>query len=142
MPHTRIEPRVRRRARRLRKSQTLGEKTMHEYLRSFRPMGAHFRREVPIGPYVVDFAWLSARVAIEVDGASHELPGRPEHDVERDAFLRSQGFHVVRVCDADVIANSAQAFSEIETAIRSHLATPPPAASRRPPPHKGEGERS
>jgi very-short-patch-repair endonuclease len=118
---------------------TLGERAMHEYLRALRMLGAHFRREVPIGPYIVDFAWLSARIAIEVDGASHDLPGRAETDAARDRSLRSQGFQVIRVCDADVIANAERAFAPIEEAMRPYLTAPPPAASRLPPPHKGEG---
>ena len=142
MAHSNIKLAARKRARVLRKTTTRGEKEMQAYLRSLRPFGAHFRREVPIGPYVVDFAWLSARIAIEVDGASHELEGRDAQDKARDRFLTAQGFVVIRVHDAEVIANSAAAFSKIEAAVRPHLKTPPPAASRQPPPHKGEGSRA
>ena len=149
MPHSEIEPSIRQRARRLRKSRTLGEKAMQDYLRALRPFGAHFRREVPIGPYVVDFAWLSARIVVEVDGASHDLEGRREQDLERDRFLKTQGFKVVRVRDADAIANSGEAFRGIEEVVgprlrraRSKSTSPPPAASRQPPPHKGEGSRA
>jgi very-short-patch-repair endonuclease len=124
MPQSTIAPRVRARARTLRKSRTLGEKAMQEYLRALRPLGAHFRRETPIGPYVVDFAWLSARIVIEVDGASHELPGRAEHDLQKDAFLRSRGFHVIRVRDMDAIANTVSAFAEIEEALQPLLRKP------------------
>jgi very-short-patch-repair endonuclease len=95
---------------------TLGEKSMWEYLRTLREFGAHFRREIPIGPYVVDFAWLSARIVIEVDGTSHDIPGRERQDAARDRFLESQGFDVVRVRDADVIANAERAFGPIEEA--------------------------
>jgi len=144
MPRSDIEPRVRQRARRLRKSRTLGERAVQEYLRALRPFGAHFRREVPIGPYVVDFAWLSARIVIEVDGASHSIEGRADEDIERDAFLRSQGFRVIRIRDQDAIANRPSAFALVEEAVWSRLKTPPPARLRvssggQPPPHKGEG---
>jgi very-short-patch-repair endonuclease len=144
MPHSEIEPRIRRRARKLRKSRTLGEKAMQDYLRALRPFGAHFRREVSIGPYIVDFAWLSARIAIEVDGASHDDPERLVEDAERDGFLASQGFRVIRVRDLDAIANSANAFAAIEEAVRPRLKTPPPAgpSDRQPPPHEGEGRRA
>jgi len=138
MPHSNIKTSVRKRAQARRKSRTLGEKAMQEYLRALRGFGAHFRREVPIGPYVVDFAWLSARIAIEVDGASHDIPGRDEQDAARDRFLKGQGFQVIRLRDADVIANAARSFGLIEEAVRAHLKAPPPAASRLPPPHKGE----
>ena len=145
MPRSDIAPSVRKRARMLRKSTTRGEREMQVYLRSLRPFGAHFRREVPIGPYVVDFAWLSARIAIEVDGASHDLEGRDAQDEARDCFLRSQGFVVVRVRDADVIANSPTAFAPIENAIARFLRTPPPArpstsSGRATPSPQGGGE--
>ena len=136
MPRSVIQPWVRDRARKLRKSKTLGEKAMREYLRGFRPLGARFRRETPIGPYVVDFAWLSARIIIEVDGASHDLPGRDHQDFERDAFLRKHGFQVIRARDADVIGNSAAAFAAIEAAIRPHLSDSSPT-----PPHGGRDPR-
>ncbi|MYZ49808.1 DUF559 domain-containing protein [Rhizobiales bacterium L72] len=121
MPRRDIDAKVRHRARTLRKSSTLGERVMRDHLRALRPFGAHFRREAPIGPYVVDFAWLSARIVIEIDGASHDLPGRAEQDAVRDRFLRAEGFRVVRVRDADVLAGSAEAFARIEDALRPHL---------------------
>jgi len=153
MPQSVIEPRVRDRARDLRKSRTLGEKAVQEYLRAFRPYGAHFRRETPIGPYVVDFAWLSARIVIEVDGASHELPDRPDHDRKKDAFLEKRGFRVIRVRDADAVANAERAFAPIDAVLRAHLSYPSPNPSPQgggescrgrhrvgaTPPHEGEG---
>ncbi len=129
MPHSNIEKRTRSRARKLRKSRTLGEKAMQDYLRALRPLGAHFRREAPIGPYVVDFAWLSARIVVEVDGASHRLPGRAGQDARRDDFLRSQGFTVIRVNDADAVANAEKAFAPIEEAVRPYLKSPSPNPS-------------
>jgi len=133
MPRSVIEPQVRQRARELRKAPTRGERAMREYLQSFRPYGARFRREAPIGPYVVDFAWLSARIIIEVDGASHDLPGRAEVDAKRDMFLRSRGFRVIRVRDVDVIANRPAAFEAIEAAIRPCLKLHSDEAARRDP---------
>ena len=130
MPHSNIETNVRSRARKLRKSRTLGEKAMQEYLRALRRYGAHFRREVPIGPYVVDFAWLSAHIVAEVDGASHRLPERREQDAERDTFLRSQGFRVIRVDDADAVVNAEKAFAPIEEAVKPRLRPCPEKAKR------------
>ena len=124
-----IEPRIRQRSQALRKSRTLGEKAMQEYLRGFRPFGARFRRETPVRPYVVDFAWLSARIVVEVDGASHDMQGRFDHDQAKDAFLVSRGFQVIRVRDADAIANAGWAFALLEEAIRPHLRNPSPIPS-------------
>jgi very-short-patch-repair endonuclease len=129
MPRSVIEPRVRDHARELRKKRTLGEKAMQEYLRAYRPYGARFRREAPIGPSVVDFAWLSARIVIEIDGASHDLPGRSEHDAEKNRFLKARGFKVFRVRDLDAIANLESAYAPIEEAVRPYLRHPSPNPS-------------
>ena len=137
VPHTRIERRVRDYARQNRITATLGEKEMWKYLQSFRPLGARFRRQAPIGNYIADFAWLSARIVIEVDGATHEQPETIERDRRKEAFLKSQGFRVFRVNDNQVIANSPEAFSALDAAIRGSLDAPPPS-----PPHEGEGSRA
>jgi very-short-patch-repair endonuclease len=137
MPHSNIEPRLREFARRNRLAATLGEKEMWTYLRAFRPYGARFRRQAPIGPYIADFAWLSARLVIEVDGATHQSQEAARRDSRRDAFLRGEGFEVLRVNDSEVIANSPGAFGAIVAAIYRRLKTPPPT-----PPHKREGSRS
>jgi very-short-patch-repair endonuclease len=136
VPRSVIEPRVRHRARELRRKKTLGEKAMQEYLRSFRPYGARFRRETPIGPYVVDFAWLSAKLVVEVDGATHDLAGSIEHDAAKDSFLKSRGFTVIRVRDGDAIANAPHAYAPIEETLRPHLSYPSPSPSP-----QGGGER-
>ena len=108
---------------------------MWKYLQSYRPFGARFRRQTPIGNYIADFAWLSARIVVEVDGISHEMEEQLERDRRKDAFLRREGFEVFRVNDNEVIANLPSAFSAIEQALRSRLGAPPLA-----PPHKGEGD--
>jgi very-short-patch-repair endonuclease len=56
-----------------------------------------FRRQHPIGPYVLDFYCAKARLAIELDGASHDLGDRPQRDQRRDAWLKAHGIRVVRV---------------------------------------------
>ncbi len=58
-----------------------------------RRLGYRFRRQVPIGPWVADFACLSPKVVVEVDGGSHEH----RDESQRTAYLESQGFTVVRI---------------------------------------------
>jgi very-short-patch-repair endonuclease len=135
MPHSNIEPRLRRFARANRAAPTQAEKLAWAYLKSFRELGAKFRREAPIGKFIEGFAWLSRGLVVEVDGASHELPGRAEKDRVREAFLCAEGFEVVRIRDAEVIANDGQAFARIESAVLRRLKTPPLT-----PPHRGEGK--
>ena len=89
-----------RRARRLRKTPTKSESALWPLLRDRAVAGLRFRRQVPFDRYVCDFACLSARLIIEVDGGVHRL--REAEDAKRDAWLRSQGFTVLRFSNEDV----------------------------------------
>ena len=72
-------------ARRLRKHQTVAETNLWRELRKLRHHGYHFRRQVPIASYIVDFACLSQKVIIEVDGIQHDEPKAQAADAARDA---------------------------------------------------------
>jgi very-short-patch-repair endonuclease len=61
-----------------------------------------FRRQHPIGPYVLDFYCAKARLAIEIDGVSHDMGDRPKHDIERDVWLAKHGVGVVRIPASDL----------------------------------------
>jgi very-short-patch-repair endonuclease len=73
------------RARRLRRDLSLPEVVLWDCLRGRRLGGLRFRRQHPVGPYVLDFYCAESALAIEVDGAQHDLPGQMEHDRRRDA---------------------------------------------------------
>lgn len=73
-----------------------------------------------MGPYIADFAWLSARLIIEVDGDSHETLAGKTHDLVRDAFLQRQGFSKMRFDNLQVIEGPDHVFVEIEGRVR-HL---------------------
>ena len=120
MPHSNVDPKTRNRARRLRRELTKAEQEMWNMLRDLRPYGARFRRETPIGPYIADFAWLSAKVIVEVDGDSHETLAGKAHDATRDAFLKQQGFCIMRFDNLQVIDGPDYVFVEIERRVR-HL---------------------
>jgi very-short-patch-repair endonuclease len=89
-------------ARTLRRNSTDVEQTMWRLLRDRRFAGVKFRRQVPIGPYVADFACIQARLAVELDGGQHA--DNPS-DTRRDAFLAAEGWRVVRFWNHDVIEN-------------------------------------
>jgi very-short-patch-repair endonuclease len=91
-------------------------------LRELKSIGFHFRRQVPIGPYIVDFASLSTRVAIEIDGGQHAMPAAVRTDKARDEFLQSRGFRVLRFWNSDVDKNLNGVLEDI---VR-HLSTPTP----------------
>jgi very-short-patch-repair endonuclease len=63
------------------------------------------RRQVAYGPYVLDFAVLAAKLAIEVDGESHTTDHGLAHDVERTAWLELRGWRVIRFTNAEVLGN-------------------------------------
>lgn len=90
------------RARDLRRRMTPPETRLWVCLRGKRLAGLKFRRQHPIGPYILDFYCAAARLAVEVDGQSHEHPERIGHDARRTAWLREQGVRVVRLAAEDV----------------------------------------
>ena len=75
--------------------------------------GIKFRRQHPVGPYVLDFYCASAKLGVEVDGISHDMSDRPSRDVERDAWLRSQGIEVVRVPAGEVLGDPVEVAARI-----------------------------
>jgi very-short-patch-repair endonuclease len=83
-------------ARHLRKHQTFAEVRLWKELPKFRHHGYHFRRQVPIESYIVDFACLSQRVIIELDGVQHQETMAQRRDTARDADLSWRGFKVLR----------------------------------------------
>jgi tRNA pseudouridine38-40 synthase len=84
-------------ARRLRRALSPPEARMWNRLRQRAPGLPVFRRQHPIGPYVLDFYCAKARLAIEIDGMSHDVGDRPERDLRRDAWLEARGVTVVRI---------------------------------------------
>ena len=65
--------------------------------------GLKFRRQQPIGNYIVDFACFEKRVVVEVDGGQHQE--KKDKDIERDKWLQSQGFQILRFWDNEVLKN-------------------------------------
>jgi very-short-patch-repair endonuclease len=100
---TAIDPKAISRARALRQDMTNGEQTLWVELRDFRRLyGIHVRKQAPIGPYVADFAMHTAKLVVEVDGHFHSEPGRRAKDQVRDAWLKSQGYKVVRITTGEL----------------------------------------
>jgi very-short-patch-repair endonuclease len=104
-------------ARQLRKRMTPQEIKLWSALRGLRPEGVRFRRQVPLGAYIVDFACFDPKLVIEVDGGQHTLDGHVRRDRERDAWLEAHGFAVLRVWNHEVKDN----FDGIMDAIGEYL---------------------
>ena len=117
MPHSNIDLRTRSIARRLRRAQTDAERKTWHLLRPFRDDGIPFRRQAPVGPYVVDFVWLGGRIAIEIDGGQHNETSALARDAARTRWLESQGFEIVRFWNSDVMRNGEGCQQVIAEAI-------------------------
>ena len=104
-----------RRARLLRDKPTDAELRLWARLRGKQIGGHRFRRQVPIGPYIVDFACLSELLVIEVDGGQHATT--LTEDGERTAYLLRDGFKVLRFWDNDVLTQTDAVMEAIRTAL-------------------------
>jgi very-short-patch-repair endonuclease len=115
-------------ARSLRVAMTDAERRLWSRLR-LGQLGAKFRRQHPLGPYVVDFACLDPRLAIEVDGSQHlEQVG---YDERRTAWLQGRGFRVLRFAANDVLANTDGVLTAIHAVLLEASQAPTPALPQR-----------
>ena len=90
-------------AKTLRRTLSAPEAMLWSWLRSRSPDKPTFRRQHPIGPYMLDFYCAKAKLAVEIDGMAHDAEDRPERDARRDAWLQGQGVTVVRIPARDVL---------------------------------------
>jgi very-short-patch-repair endonuclease len=90
-------------ARRLRRALSPPEARLWNRLRERAPGLPTFRRQHPIGPYVLDFYCAKARLAIEIDGMSHDTGDQPLRDIRRNEWLQARGVKVMRIAAGDVM---------------------------------------
>ena len=100
---------------RLRRRLTEPEQLLWKQLRNRQLLGFKFRRQHPIGPYVADFACLSRRLVIELDGRLHEQ--RSAYDKTRTRFLESIGFTVVRFRNIEIYPQRSAVLATIQAAL-------------------------
>jgi very-short-patch-repair endonuclease len=135
-----VSPNLRAFAKAQRGAQTRAESLFWQQVRAGRLGGHKFKRQVPIAPYVVDFLCASARLIVELDGPPHETEERRAHDRRRDAFLRDQGFRVLRFGNDEVLGNPQGVIEAVPGAIGVALAPSPALLRRAPSPADGRGE--
>ncbi len=119
-------------ARGLRRRQTDAERRLWARLRDRRLLGAKFARQMPIGPYIVDFCCREAKLIVELDGGQHAA--HAGYDAARTAFLQALGYRVLRFWDNEALANTDGMVQRIAEALSSARPSP------RPSPQRGEGE--
>jgi very-short-patch-repair endonuclease len=134
-PNWRVSKRLRGRAKALRQDMTDAERILWHAVRAHRLNGMAFRRQAPIGPYVVDSVCHAAKLVVELDGGQHFEPKQMAHDARRRGYLAEQGYRVLRFNNLEVIKNKSGVVETIAAAVRTAafpLLNPPP-------PQAGEG---
>lgn len=119
------------RARRLRHAMTDAEKQLWYRLRKLNLDGSHFRRQVPIGPYIADFACMAARLLIEVDGSQHGEDRAEAYDGTRTAWLEKEGYRVLRFWNNEIVKNTDAVMEAIYAAVYGSTSSPPVALKHR-----------
>jgi len=116
MPHQQVPMRNRRLGKRMRGALTDAEFRLWRVLSRRQLEGLKFRRQAPIGPYIVDFFCAERRLAVEVDGGQHSRYAKLQADARRDAWLTEHGVRVVRFQNDEVLSNLDGVCSAILTA--------------------------
>jgi very-short-patch-repair endonuclease len=115
-------------AKGLRKNFTDTEKLLWRHLRAKQMEGYKFRRQEPMGSYIVDFVCQEKKIVIEVDGGQHAV--EREKDCERDKWLEGQGYKVLRFWNNEVLTNINGILEVIRNNLNHPLPNPPPSRGR------------
>ena len=94
------------RARELRRNQTDAESLLWFVLRNRRMAGVKFKRQRPIGPYIVDFYCAEKKLAIELDGGGHAEERQARYDARRSSWLAQEGIEVIRIWNNQVLSQT------------------------------------
>jgi very-short-patch-repair endonuclease len=106
-------------ARELRQRMTPAEQALWELLRGRRLLGLKFVRKCPISRYVADFCCRELRLVIELDGEVHAEDKQISHDLNRDGYIRSLGYRIIRFPNQQVLGDPGSVLSQISTTIRT-----------------------
>ena len=128
-PTWQVPTKLRVRSRALRRGMTDAERIVWYGVRAHRLNGASFRRQAPIGPFIVDFVCHDARVAVEIDGGQHFEAVHEKRDARRDRFLADKGYRVLRFSNLDVMKNRTGVLEAIADAMLGASPSPPSPAS-------------
>ena len=104
-------------ARQLRRKQTDAEKALWAKLRNRQLQGVKFRRQQPMGSYIVDFVSFEKKLIIEIDGGQHNEDKAKERDTERTTRLRERGYRVIRFWNNEVPMNLGGVLERIREAF-------------------------
>ncbi|MBI4989961.1 MAG: endonuclease domain-containing protein [Rhodocyclales bacterium] len=121
----------------MRTDATDAERVLWRELRAGRSAGCKFKRQQPLGNYIVDFISFESKLVVEVDGGQHDE--QRDYDTRRDAWLAQQGFRVLRFWNNEVMGNLEGVMETILAALKPP--SPRPSNTPLPSPLVGEGEK-
>ncbi len=110
------------RARNLRLAQTIFERKFWARVRNRGLGGLKFKRQAPIGPYIVDFLCEEAALVVELDGDQHGLDSGIAHDARRDAYLGLKGYAVLRIWNGDFMRDPVATLDHVLAVANSRIA--------------------
>ena len=119
-------------ARDMHSGQTDAEQVLWYHLRARRFQGVKFRRQRPVGPYIVDFVCLESRLVLELDGGQHSKT--VARDARRDAWFAANGYRVLRFWNNEVMQRLPDVLERIRVALEKDTLSPGPS------PASGRGE--
>ena len=114
-----ISEKSRTRARSLRRNLTDAERLVWYGVRAHRLNGARFRRQAPIGPFIVDFVSHAAKLIVEIDGGQHFEDEQEKRDARRTHFFERKGYRVLRFSNLDVMSNRSGVLESIAEAAQA-----------------------
>ncbi len=109
--------RMKERRQELRKNLTPSEARLWKYIQRKQLNGKKFRRQYSVGGYVLDFYCPECKLAIEIDGSSHDSKMKHQYDEERTKFLNAVGIRVIRFRNIDVLKNIDEVLEEIKRSL-------------------------
>ena len=121
---------MRERARQLRREMDLPEVLLWRQLRARQLLGLHFRRQHPVGRYILDFYCNQVKLAVEVDGYSHDVSDQPQRDQQRDRWFAKRGVTTVRIPAREVL-------KDMDGVLATIIAALPPQSLRDSSPRGG-----
>ncbi len=108
-------------ARAMRRRMSDAEVRLWVNLRGMRQSGLAFRRQSPLGRYIVDFECRKAKLIVEVDGAQHDQADARAYDEARTAWLKSEGYEVLRFWNYDVLTRTDEIVQHIVRVARERV---------------------
>jgi very-short-patch-repair endonuclease len=119
------DPKSTTRARTLRREQTSAESKLWACLRNRQLDGVKFARQVSIGPFFADFCCREAKLIIEIDGVTHETPEEIASDARRTAWLKAQGYRVIRFRNEELMGDLDYVLERIQRSLKRRPLTLP-----------------